>query len=439
MLQVLLSIIYLTGIVYSHNEQFDLIELIEYGLKNNPQILINEKDLEIENLNILYSKSEKFPSINISSSANRYKYPYPITPFYFSSGKLIIPEFDKSIYNLGYSFLFPLYKGGRIDNSISISEIKKNIKELLYSMNKQELEYAIANLYFKILELEKLKESAEFSVQQMEIHRTQAENFYLAGSAPKIDLLKAEVELSKAKENLLYVKNNLEVSFEILKYFLGMKDLSIKIDIIQKNYFKQEKFSFEEAKKIAFNNRIEIKEIKKRKNLIEKRLSFLKGNKLPEVYLSQDFFLNSGNDFNFKENWGISLRVSYPLFDKGKTKIEIEKERKEMDKIKEEERGLKIKIEKELKEAIINLQNSEEKIDVLKNAIEEAKENFRIEQLRYEAGASTSKDVIDAEIFYLSTETIYNQAIYERDIAKINLYKAMGFDLLDILRKFEEN
>ncbi len=413
---------------------FDLKEIIEYANKNNPEILINKKDLEEEDYNIIIESSYRYPSVNFLSSASRYKFPYPITPISFEGGKLIIPEFDKSIFNLGLSINFPLYKGGRIEKAAEIAGIKRNLKEISYKIQKRELEYAISILYFKILQLQNLKKAAEFSVEQMEIHKKNAENFYNAGMAPKIDLIKAEVELSRAKENLLTVNNNLKICYEYLKNAIGFEGSIENLKLKEAEYFENIEIDEEKALQEGYLRRLEFKEILKRKSLVEDKINFVKGKKLPEVFISQDWLLSAGSSFEFEENYAFSLKLILPIYEGRRINFEKKIYEIELEKIKEGERGLKIQIEKEIKEAILNFESAKERISVLKDSIDEARENLRIEQLLYESGSSTSKDVIDAENFLLQIETGYLNALFDKNVSILNIYKAMGYEILDLIK-----
>lgn len=430
--------IFLLLSIFSFCEEryFNLKEIIEYSIKNNPEIIINNKEIEKENINIEMERANKMPFFYFSGNGNRFKYPYPVIPISFEEGKLVIPEFDRTIFNYGFQFLFPLYKGSRIERGILLSEIKREIKKVNLKTGLEDLKYTLGNLYFEILKMEKRKKVKESSIEQMKAHKESAEIFYKAGSVPKIDLIKTEVELKRAEEDLLILNNNIEIYYEILKNLMGFEE-DIKIRLKEEDFFKDFDFENMDLLKEAYLRRVEFKEIEEKKKLTEEKINYLKGKILPEVYLSSNYFLSSGSSFSFEDNWAVSLNLKFPLFEGGITKFEIKKEEIEREKIKEEERALKIKVEREIKEAILNLENSQKRIEVLKEAVEEAKENLRLEKILYEAGENTSKDVIDAENFFLQTEISLENAIFDKNISILNLYKAMGFDLLEILNKKE--
>ena len=79
-----------------------------------------------------------------------------------------------------------------------------------------------------------------------------------------------------------------------------------------------------------------------------------------------------------------------------------------------------------MKKAFLRTQESEKAIITIETAIEQAKENFRINEERYKEQVATSTDVLDAQTLLARTMTNYYSAFYEFKIAKASLYRAMG-------------
>jgi outer membrane protein len=145
----------------------------------------------------------------------------------------------------------------------------------------------------------------------------------------------------------------------------------------------------------------------------------------------------SGNDLEFSENWALALRLSVPVFDGGAIRAGISSERKELEKIREEERILKLGIIRNVKEAYINIENALERIAVSVTAVKTGEETLRIELLKFETGAGTSTDVIDAQTALLRAETDYYQAVFDNNIALASLRKAIG-DEGDLIKEVME-
>ena len=86
---------------------------------------------------------------------------------------------------------------------------------------------------------------------------------------------------------------------------------------------------------------------------------------------------------------------------------EIDKERTELHKAIEEERSLRLSITRDIRDAHLSIANALERIEVTGKAIESARENLRVEVLKYDTGAGTSTDVIDARTAMLRAEADY--------------------------------
>jgi outer membrane protein len=409
---------------------YTLSDAIEFAVKNNPRIIQSSKDVEIGTYGISAAKANKMPRLDFNAGATRYRYASPITPI---SGSPLegadFPKFDKSIYDFGVSFILPIYRGGRLDAGVTIAEIKKSIADDMLRMSKQDLIYNLTNVYYKIYQLEKLLDANEASVKQLEAHKKNVELFLQAGTVPKVELLKTEVELAHAKQNAIVVRNSLESAYELLKTLMGIEDINKKISVAAEASSINNYLAFEEAVNKVFSQRPDYIAVLKKQRIAEEKVRFSQGKRLPSVYLSGEYSERSGDSFEFKENWNIALRLSVPIFDGGLIRSEISKEKKEMEKVREEERALRLDIIREIKDAYLNIENAGKRIELAKRAIDAAGENLRIEILKYEIGAGTSTDVIDARTAMLRAETDYYQAVYDKRMAIVSLRKAVGDDL----------
>ena len=160
--------------------------------------------------------------------------------------------------------------------------------------------------------------------------------------------------------------------------------------------------------------------------MYEERVASAKGKRLPDIYASGDYGGRAGDRFAFKENWTLGVRLMLPVFDFGRISSEVERERYSLMNAREEERALRLAIAREIKDAQTAILNAEERIAVSEKAIASAKEQARIEDLRYRAGDNTSTDVINAQAALVRSRSDHSQALFDRHIAIASLRKAMG-------------
>ncbi len=209
----------------------DLESALRFALKHNPGLRISEKDVATEKYGVEAAKAERMPKVDFGTGATRYRYPTPLTPLVLPStltpaslASLEVPDFERTIYDAGASFRLPLYRGGRITANIRVAEMRKALAQENYRVSEQDLIYNVTSVYHKILQLQKLLAANKASVTQLESHLRDVESFLKAGTAARLDLLKTEVDLAHARDNLLLVGNNLASAFELLRNLMGMED-----------------------------------------------------------------------------------------------------------------------------------------------------------------------------------------------------------------------
>ena len=85
----------------------------------------------------------------------------------------------------------------------------------------------------------------------------------------------------------------------------------------------------------------------------------------------------------------------------------------------------------EVKNAYLRTQQAEQAIITVEKAIEQAKENYRINQERYKEQVATQTDVLIAQTLLTRTMTNYYNALYAFKISKATLYRAMGQEVVE--------
>lgn len=409
--------------------QFDLDSVIRYGLKHNPGLGMSRKGIETERYNIDAARAERMPKVDVGSGVTRYRYPTPVTPIVITTFPINpndFPDFERTIYDGSAMFRLPLYRGGRIVGNIRIAEMRKALAEDNYATTRQELIYNLTSVYHKVLQLQRLAVSNAASVTQFEAHKANVEQQLKVGAAPRLDLLKAEVELAHARENLLLVRNNLDSTFELLRNLMGMEE---KEPIMIADHPPSDGAAVpreEQAVEEALAKRPDYRAVAKKKGIAEQRVRVAQGRHFPDVYAAGQYSETAGTGTSFKDNWYVGMRLTVPVFDGGLIRSEVNREKAELEKTREEERQVRLAIVREVKDARIAIANAEDRMKVTEVAIESAKEALRVELLKYETGAGTSTDVIDARTASLRAQTDYYQALYDREVARSALKKATG-------------
>ncbi|MEN6615990.1 MAG: TolC family protein [Syntrophorhabdus sp.] len=426
--------VYIPAIVSAQTDvpaqSFDLPSLIQYAVKHNPALTMSRQNIEIENQGLKSAQSDRMPRIDVTGGYTRYRYANPLTPIVIEPPltSVDLPQFERNVYDGFATFTVPLFKGGRLMRGVTIAGLKKSMAQDFYTRNLQDLTYNVTSVYYKIAQLDELLKAFEAQIRGLESHRRDVEYLLKAGTVPKLDLLKADTELAAAIERKIQTRNNIVNAREVLRSLIGMDgndDFEIifnrnpSADILAGPFNKA---GLDEALARRPDHKAALKKVK----MYEERVASARGKRLPDIYASGDYGGRAGDQLDFKENWTFGVRLMLPVFDFGRISAEIDRERIELKNAKEEERALRLAVARELKEAQSAMINAIERITVSEKAVVSAKEQVRIEDLRYRAGDNTSTDVINAEAALIRARSDHYQAVFDRYVAQAALKRAMG-------------
>ncbi len=81
----------------------------------------------------------------------------------------------------------------------------------------------------------------------------------------------------------------------------------------------------------------------------------------------------------------------------------------------------------EARTAFLHIEQGAKRVTVSEKAIEQARENYRINQERYQKQIATSTDVLDAQELLTQAMTNYYDSLYGYELAKAAVWRAQGF------------
>ena len=314
------------------------------------------------------------------------------------------------------------YEAGRIGHEIAALDETSVVADLV-----QEVRVA----YFNVLKAEKSLDVARQSVQQLESHRSMAQDFFDVGVIPKNDLLRAEVELANSRQNLVKAENAVEMAKAKFNTVLRREiDTPTEVeDILALRPYTK---TFDECQKLAIENRPEVKSYVRKVEQSQKLVNLARSEYLPSVSVVGHFErygdnanLN-GSLYRNSDNSYIMGMATWNFWEWGRTKNRVDASRSRQNQTAYALDNIKDQVSLEVKNAWLALNEAEKQVAVTKKSIEQADENFRVSTERYQEHVGTSTDVIDAQTLLTRAKTDYFNALSDYNISIARLERAMG-------------
>ncbi|UCD33307.1 MAG: TolC family protein [Desulfobacterales bacterium] len=409
-------------------EIFSLKQTIEAAIKVNLglQSSIEETDaaLAVKKAN----RTNFFPSLSAS-------YQYDRLDEEENFGNIVTGP--KEEYTFVTSFNQPIFTGFALTRQYDIATLGLDLAKTNEKLNRQDIILDAKNTYFQLLQTQKLHNIAQETVIQIRSQEEVANNFYQVGMSPLNDLLQAQVELANAKQELIVAKNNLEnaeANFNTLLRRPINAPVLIK-DILDYSPFEE---TLDYCLAEAENNRLEIKVADMELEIAEKELQLTKKDYYPSIDLQGNYFkrgtewdVDGGQGIFDPDGWQIIAAATWTFWEWGRTSYNVKERLSRVAQAELRKDELLDNIWLEVKKAYLRTIEAEKAIITVEKAIEQAKENFRINQERYKEQVATSTDVLDAQTLLSRTMTNYYNALYAFKLAKAALYRAMGQEIIE--------
>lgn len=348
----------------------------------------------------------------------------------FSSGP--VPSSDRSVlsgeqntYGIGVKLDQPLFQGGRIYNTYRQSLSSEEAAGYDEKKTAQEILLKTESAYIDLLKAEELKRAAEQHIKTIEAHMKDMQLLFARGRASQNDVLKVKVELARAEETLILTENDMQIAAGRLNTILD-RPFSEKIDPAPLPDTKWPEITPKEAESLALINRPDLKSAfgRNREAIFKRKVSeadFYPGVNFVSEYIHQTEQPTVEND-----EWSVTMRVEYRLWDWGGRSHNVEAARSAERQKYLEVLSVESGIYSDVQEALLNVRAADKRVEVSKEALNQAQENLRITEFGFEHGAKTSTEVLDAEDLKTKTGSEYIQARYDSHHSRAVFRYAIG-------------
>lgn len=397
-------------------ELLTIAKVVAITRQNQPAILAARGNVNASQSRVGQAKAPYYPQVNGGGSYDR-----------LSPGGTMYGITDNSTYNrlaVGLDASQMIYDFGKTTTKVEIQ--KTSLDSARADLNAAD-DSAVFNAklaYYNILKIARNIEVATETVKQFEQHLTQAKGFFEAGTKPKYDVTKAEVDLSHAKLVQIQVDNSLRLARVVLNNAMGLPNAP---DYKLEDTLTSAKFTlpYEQALPMALDHRPDLKAMVLKKQAALQSIDLARKGDAP--YLSGNASTAYTGDVDTNgQGWSAGVSVTVPIFNGHLTRHQIDEAQANADIMAANVTTLEQSIHKDVEQSYLNLQEAEERIATTKLAIQQAQENSTIASGRYSAGVGSPVEVTDADILLVQAKADHNQALYDYRIAQTSIEQAIG-------------
>lgn len=400
-----------------------LDDAIQRGLKNNLGL-------------ILQSSSEK------SASGQRLQQLQNLLPTITGAASIEVQQVNLAAYGLKFPGLNPIVGPFQVvDFRAYLTQNLVNIQSLEnYIASKHNFEAAkltaqdardlvvltVGNAYLLCIADAARIDAVKAELDTSGVSLKQARDNHEAGTSPRLDVLRAQVDYQNTQQNLISTQNQFEKDKIALARAIGLP-LDQKFRIAETTPFAaldapDPQASFEQA-------------LKQRKDLkaAEETLKGAESNKkaawaqqLPAASFSGDFGDLGTTPAHSHGTYTATGQVSAPILQIAKTRGDILVADAQKDQAKAKLSDQIQQVNADVRDSILDIQSAAKLVEATRSNVDLAHEALSEAQQRFKAGVDTSLAVSQALSQSEQADDQYISALYQHNVAKLALARALG-------------
>jgi outer membrane protein TolC len=390
--------------------QVTLSEAVNLALRQNPDVLRALREIERARGRVIEVRAQALPHLALTSGYDH------IDMKLFLGGAQRIATQNKS-WSISLDVRQVLYSGGRISASI---EAERLSSDALYYALRDTLDKVVSQVrqqFSSVLATRGLIGVAEESVELAAQQLRDATNRFEAGTVPRFNVLRAEVELASVKPGLIRAKNDYLISQLQLAKTLGINaspDGKPSFECVGELQISYRPMQLVDAISLGRARRPSLKAQRQQILVERQRLSVARAGYKPQVSADVGYRKSSSNTgLDFSDavtGYFLGLRGSWNIFDSFETNGQVAQAKAKIESaIVTYEESLQ-SVELEVQKTFADLQQYRETVESQQKNVEQAREALRLSQERLGAGAGTQLEVLDARVALTRARTIELQA-----------------------------
>ncbi len=404
---------------------------LEEGLKivseTGRDVKIAESNEAAARGTVSFARSAWLPQVNAYGNETWLKY-QPMARFVTPGNSVVAPTSQDQFLSYGVTANQLLYDFGKTSSNIDAAKFSLQAKEIetRRARNRSALDFILA--YYDLLEADKLVIVAAEEVKQYEAHKHDAEVRFSAGVVTRNEVLQANVALADSRQRFLVADNNSSLRASRINSLL-IRPLNERVQAEDVTATPSAGITLDAAWTVAEAESPEIQVIDASIRAQQENVKAVRSEYLPTLFLSGGYQYQENEYQVHPGNWSVIAGATFNLFSGGATNARVHINASELASLRTTRDKIVDAVRLDVKGAYLNLQSSQQQIEVTRTAVEQAQENLRLQRLRYQEGAGTATEVLDAVTLLTVTNIGQLRAQYGFARAEAGLLYSMGRDL----------
>ncbi len=391
-----------------------LSDLVAEALKNNPEIQVAKRKVEVARARAGQATYLEDPEVNLEA------WGIPLNrPLSFRSANPIV---------LGLRQKFPFFGKLRLKGEIAGEEVNV-VKEELRA-KEVEIVTKVKSAYADFFMANKSIEIQKELLELVRLVSVTADNLYRVGKAPQQDVIKALLEQTELLNKLTWAEKDLTTSQAKLNTLLSRSPNS-PVGQLSELTLTPLSLQFPDLEKLALEQRPELRALESVINKSEKSLELARKNqKFPDFMLGLEYWV--APDQNPKNMYTpmVTMTIPFSPWTKGRHDYEIEEAVAERQMAKSNLDAMRNMALFEVKDMSAKVEAAMKSVSIYRDGLlPQAEQSFQAAIAAYQTGGVNFITLLDAQRTIRDVRMGYYKALVDYEQSRADLERAVGKEI----------
>ncbi|MGA7245882.1 MAG: TolC family protein [Terracidiphilus sp.] len=284
----------------------------------------------------------------------------------------------------------------------------------------------VGNAYMLVLADQGLVESFVAQVATSKISLDQANANHDAGTSPKLDVLRAQVDYQSLQQQLIVAQNSLDKDELALARVIGLP-LEQKFNMADKApYAVFDKLDVDAMIKQARASRKDLAAMVEQTVAAEEQRKAATADRYPTVVFNGDYGVIGVNLGTSHGTGDAAGTLSVPLFREYGLRGEAQVAQSQLDTQNAQLSDLNAQVDADVRDALLDIEAAQKQVEVARSSVDLANEALSEAQQRYANGVEDNLAVSQAQRSVAQANDQYVSSLYRNNVAKLSLARALG-------------
>ncbi|AVH73613.1 TolC family protein [Nostoc sp. 'Lobaria pulmonaria (5183) cyanobiont'] len=383
------------------NQPITLAQALELARRNNRDLQVSLLELKRNRAALREAQAGLLPTLGISTDITRSQSASGQLQDKLSARNGFPSNQDQpgTSFNGSAQLSYNLYTSGRVQASIRAAEEQLRYYEFAVETQFETIRLNVATDYYNLQQADEQVRISQSAVVNSEASLRDAEALERAGVGTRFDVLRSQVNLANAQQNLTNARSQQSIYRRQLATRISLPQ-AINIsaaDPVQLAGLWNP--TLEQSIVLAYQNRPELQQQLAQRNTSEQQRRQALAELGPQVSLVANYNLldQFSDNVSVTDGYSFGVQASLNLYDGGAARARASQQEANIAIAETQFAEQRNQIRFQVEQAYFTQQSSLENVQTANTALEQAREALRLARLRFQAGVGTQTDVINSE------------------------------------------